>query len=382
MTEVPIHVELNSRYNAFDTSGKLPFSVVFGLCRLQKSDTDSRPILVETAGSVFDVPYALTHGLLLLYEERPGESTKWVEVDTSSMGEVDKSNSGCISVPSPIHRKKNWRDDLTVYLCAIDPQGVLALALKPRKRYRIKLASRDLGVKKWVYSDRERFSDSDGDGEEAKLVNSYSHGHAAFKVVDDLTFPPQLEIRMRLLKSTSLEVTVVNAGSETVTVQPRGHQNFLVPWGPSAPEPDTLDDRPRIIDQSKQRHSPVSSLFVVNAATDEIVRGHHDTSICHLRDSKADLRPTIDELSILKPETPVVNVVDISSKIKGLEDGRYKIRMHPKGCRWWRDVLRKEEGEGEKVPVRLWKSWTVPIMLDSEDELEITIKDGKVDGSA
>ena len=84
----------------------------------------------------------------------------------------------------------------------------------------------------------------------------------------------------------------------------------------------------------------------------------------------------------MKPETPVVNVVDISSKIKGLEDGRYKIRMHPKGCRWWRDVLRNEEGEGEKVPVRLWKSWTVPIMLDSEDELEITIKDGKVDGSA
>ncbi|CAN9443382.1 unnamed protein product [Alternaria alternata] len=354
MTEVPIHVELNSRYNAFDTSGKLPFSVVFGLCRLQKSDTDSRPILVETAGSVFDVPYALTHGLLILYEERPGESTKWVEVDISSMGEVDESNSGCISVPSPIHRKKNWRDDLTVYLCAIDPQGV----------------------------DPEKFSDSDGDGGEAKLVNSYSHGHAAFKVVDNLTFPPQLEVRMRLVKSTSLEVTVVNTGSETVTVQPRGHQNFLVPWGPSAPEPDTLDDRPRIIDQSKQRQSPVSSLFVVNAATGGIVRGHHDTSICHLRDSKADLRPTIDELSILKPKTPVVNVVDISSKIKGLEDGRYKIRMHPKGCRWWRDVLEKEEGEGEKVSMHLWKGWTVPIMLDSEDELEITITDGKVDGSA
>jgi hypothetical protein len=126
----------------------------------------------------------------------------------------------------------------------------------------------------------------------------------------------------------------------------------------------------------------VSSLFVVNAVTGGTVRGHHDTSICHLRDSKADPRPTIDDLSILKPETPVVNVVDISSKIKGLEDGRYKIRMHPKGCRWWRNVLRKEEGEGEKVPVRLWKSWTVPIMLDSENELEITIKDGKVDGSA
>ncbi|KAL1794236.1 hypothetical protein ACET3X_007657 [Alternaria dauci] len=379
MTEFSIHVEFNSRYNVFDASGKLPFGVVYGLCRLQKSDTDSRPVLVETAGSVFDVPYALTHGLLTLYEEHPGEATKWIKVDTSSMGEVDASKSCCISVPSPIHRTKNWRDDLTVYLCAIDLQGVLALVLKPGKRYRIRLASRDLGVKKWAYSDRGKFSDSDGGDEKAKLVSSYSHGHATFKVVDDLTFPPRLETRMRLVKSTSLEVTVVNTGSETVTVQPRGHQNFLVPWGPSAPEPDTLDDRPRIIDQSKQQYPPISSLFVVNAATGEIVRGHHDTSICHLKDPKADLRPKIDELSILEPQIPVINVVDLSSKIEGLEDGRYKIRMHPKGCRWWRDVLKKEGGEGEKVPARLWKGWTVPIMLDSDDELDITIKDGKVD---
>jgi hypothetical protein len=71
MDEFRIHVQLNSRYNVFDALGKLPFSIVFGLCRLQRSDTDSRPILIETAGSVFDVPYALAHDLLTLYEEHP-----------------------------------------------------------------------------------------------------------------------------------------------------------------------------------------------------------------------------------------------------------------------------------------------------------------------
>ena len=28
-----------------------------------------------------------------------------------------------------------------------------------------------------------------------------------------------------------LEVLVVNTGSDTVTVQTRGHQHYLVPWG-------------------------------------------------------------------------------------------------------------------------------------------------------
>jgi hypothetical protein len=186
---------------------------------------------------------------------------------------------------------------------------------------------------------------------------------------------------MLLVNDNSLEITVVNTGSETVTVQPRGHQSFLVPWGPSAPESDTLDDRPRIIDQSEKHHSPISSLFVINAATSEIVHGHHDTSICHLRDPKADLRPKIDELVILKPENPVTNVVKIDWKIKGLVDGRYKIRMHPKGCRWWRGELEKEECEDDKVPAHLWKVWTVPIMLELQDGLDVTIKGGKVDGS-
>ncbi|KAG9186104.1 hypothetical protein G6011_02660 [Alternaria panax] len=325
MTKFPIHVRPNSRYKVFDTTGRILFNVIFGLRRLQKSDMDPRPILVETAGSVFGVPYALTHGLLTLYGEHPGEATQWVEldvssmgeVDVSSMGEVDVSSAGCISVPVLNPLEKEPRRNLTAYLCAIDLHE----------------------------GDQEKFADSDEGGEEAKLVNSYSHGHAAFKVVDDLTFPPRLEIRMRLVKNSSLEVTVVNTGSET------------------------------------QRHSPTSSLFIVNAATGKMVIGHHTTSICHLRDLKADLRPKVDDLVILKPETSFVNVFDIGWKTKSLQDGRHKTRIHPKGCRWWCGELEKEEVEGDKVPAHAWKSMTVPIMLDIEEELDITIKDGKVDGS-
>ena len=379
MTRFPIHVQLHSRYNVYDASGKLPFSVVFGLCRLQKSDTDPRSIRIDTVGSVFDVPYAIAHGLLILYEKRTGEATQWVEVDVSSLGEVDASNRGYISVPSRIHRTKSWRHDITVHLCALDLQGVFALVLKPGKRYRIRIASRDLGVNKWTYSDQEEFADSDGDGEEARLANSWRHGNAAFKIVADLKFPPRLETRMRLVNDISLEVTVVNSGSETVTVQSRGQQKFLVPWGPSATETNTLDGRRRIIDQSELNRLPTSSFLIVNAATGKMMH-RQQTSICQLRHAKTDLRAKMDELVTLKPGIPLVNSFDIGRTLRSLENGRYIVRMRPKGCTWWCGELEKEEAEGDRVPARLWKGFTVPIMLASEDELDITIKDGKVDG--
>ncbi|XP_014551419.1 hypothetical protein COCVIDRAFT_112958, partial [Bipolaris victoriae FI3] len=378
-SEFSIHVQPHSRYNVFDASGQLPFSVVFGICRLSKSDTDPRPLLIETAGSVFDVPYALIHGLLTLQEEHPGEATKWVDVDLSKIGEVDKNTPECISVPSPVSRTKNWKDDMTVYLDHIDVKGALVSMLKVGNRYRIKLASKDLGVSKWTYGNQDQFAAAHG--ETARLVNSYSHGNATFKVTDKLLFPPKVEVRLRLVESTLLEVTVENTTEEIITVQPRGHQNFLVPWGPMQPEPDMLDDRPRIIDSTPQNYAPISSLVVLDAATGEVVRGHEDLSKCHLSDPKADTRPKVDELIALEPHKLVTVVHQIDWKVQGLQDGKYKIRMHPKGCRWWRGKVENEEGEDEKVPARLWKGVTVPLMLESQDELEVTIKDGKVDSA-
>jgi hypothetical protein len=52
--------------------------------------------------------------------------------------------------------------------------------------------------------------------------------------------------------------------------------------------------------------------------------------------------------------------------------------MHSKGCRWWCGELEKEEVQGKKVSARLWRGRTVSIVLNSKDELDIIIKDGKL----
>ena len=75
----------------------------------------------------------------------------------------------------------------------------------------------------------------------------------------------------KLSSSVALEVSVINTGSNSVTVQTRGHQHFLIPWGPFQPEPDADDDRMRIIDATPHK-PPTSSLQVVDSATGKVVR--------------------------------------------------------------------------------------------------------------
>ena len=74
MNELHIHTQTHSRYQVFDASGQLPFNIVFGLCRRSPGDTDLRPLLIEIAGSVLDVPFALAHGLLTLHEQDPEDA--------------------------------------------------------------------------------------------------------------------------------------------------------------------------------------------------------------------------------------------------------------------------------------------------------------------
>lgn len=62
-----------------------------------------------------------------------------------------------------------------------------------------------------------------------------------------------------LSSSTALEVSVLNTGSDSIIVQTRGHQRFLIPWGSFQPEPDAADDRMRSIDATPHK-PPTSSL--------------------------------------------------------------------------------------------------------------------------
>lgn len=407
MSELPIHTHVNSRYQILDASGRLPFSIVFGLCRRSSVDTDPRSICLEIAGSALDVPYALTHGLLTIHEIDPQDKGgQWVEVDLSRLNKVAPKKAEWLSLSSPVNRTEHWRDAFTAYQGQFDISGELASILKPGTKYVIRLASKDLGVKRWAYSDENQLVDNDEEPgkntEGVELVNSKSTaGNAAFKLVKSLSWPPRIETRMRLCVSSpssdpsakpngspTLEVSIMNTDSDPVTVQTRGRQRILTPWGPFQPEPDADDDRLRILD-ARPPKPPTSSLQVIESSTGKVIRGNEKQSgIAPLTDSNADHRPKVEHLVKLQPETPVIRSIDIGRLVHGLADGQYKIRMGPKGCRWWwsgevqgeekkENKDENENGDG-KVPARLCKGLVPPLMLESSDEVELQIREGKV----
>ncbi|KAL8919542.1 MAG: hypothetical protein Q9208_006734 [Pyrenodesmia sp. 3 TL-2023] len=389
MNELRIHTQLHSRYQVFDASGQLPFSIVFGLCRRSPADTDPRPLLFEIAGSALDVPYALAHRLLTLHEQNPEDAEQLVEVDTSRLNKTSTAKEAeCLSLPSPVNRTEHWRDAFTIYQCPIDVNGDLASILEPGKKYIIRLAGNDLGVKQWAYGDRKDLISDDGksshDSGAVNLVKSkITAGKAAFKVVKNLPWPPRVETRMCLPSSspspdsTTLEISVCNIGSDSVTVQTRGDQHFLVPWGPFQPEPDASDDRRRIIHASPHI-PPTSSLHIVEPATGKVVRRNEQRGICRLTDSSADRRPKVEDVVTLRPGVPLVRMIDVGALVDGLQDGQYRVRMQAKGCRWWHGEVGEQECEDGRVPAHLGTSTIPPLMLESQDEVELLIRDGKV----
>lgn len=163
-------------------------------------------------------------------------------------------------------------------------------------------------------------------------------------------------------------------------MQTRGHQRFLIPWGPFQPEPDVDDDRMRIIDATPHK-PPTSSLQVVDSATGEVVRGNKQRGTGPLIDYNVDRRPKVGDLVMLKPGAPAFRKMDIGPLVDGLEDGQYKIRMESRGCGWWQGEVGKEEGEDGRVSTHLCEMIIFPLMLESQDEVELRIRDGKVDQS-
>ena len=398
MDELRIHTQIRSRYQIFDASGQLPFSIVFGLCRRSLADADPRPLLLDIAGSVLDVPYALAHGLLTLHEQGPPNAEQGDKVTLGRLSNVAATKAEYLSLPSPVNRTAHWRDAFTVYRYDVAHDGDLASILEPGKKYTIRLAGKDLGVERWAYGHEQQIVDKYGkpnqDSEAVKLVNSkLTAGSAKFTVVESLSWPPRIKTGMRLCASSlssdsarvnfkssnnaALEVFVIKIGSEPVTVQTRGHQRVLIPWGPFQPEPDANDDRMRIIDTMPHK-PPTSSLQVIDSVTSEVIRGNKQSGICSLMDSTADRRPKAMDLVTLMPGAPFVRTIDIGGLVDGLMDGQYRIQMQSKGCRWWCGEVGKEEGEDGRVSAHLCRTLIPPVMLESQDEVEIRIKDGKL----
>ncbi|KAL8648495.1 MAG: hypothetical protein Q9210_004952, partial [Variospora velana] len=305
-----LHTQLRSLYPILDLSGHLPFSIVFGLCRHSPTDVDPRPLVFSTAGSVLDVPYALGCGLLTLHMQDGGEAKAWIGVDVRRLRDVvGMGEEEWVSLPSPVGRVGSWRDAFTVIRCLVDINGALASILEVGRKYRIRMAGEDLGVRRWGYRNHDQVVDSNNnnnnnestnDFEATRLVKSkITASNATFTVIRALSCPPRIETRLRLLSDVAgtttgnldLEVSVLNTSPDAITVQTRGHQHIPIPWGPFQPDPDADDNRMRIIHPTPHK-SPISSLRVFDSATGELLRGNEKQGPCGpLTDGNVDQRP-------------------------------------------------------------------------------------------
>ena len=396
-----IKTRLQSRYNVFDASGRLPFDIVFGLRR--RSDSDPCDISFRTTNSFLDVPYALANGILSLHELRTSTTghKERSEVDVSRLREAITDNEPTIryiTLPSKSNRTEmRGQMGFTEYRYRINPGSPLASLFESGKKYRIALANRDLGKHRWIGSDHVPLSSTlastaEHSIEHRNIISNSHSGLAVFSVIKSLIWPPTVETRMHLLSPpknetsssddqdrTILQVTVTNTGSDIISVQTRGQQRFLSPWGPFQPESDdglNAGRRPCILDPS----STTGNLQVIDVTTGTVVRHPPKPGVCGLTSGRPDRRPMVDQLVALRPGVAVSREILLDRWVRGLDDGRYLIRLMPKGC-WWHfgDIEGDPDHDG-KIPKRYVVAKQTPVVLESRDEVEFELIDDRIVG--
>ena len=396
-----VQTRLQSRYKVFDASGRLPFDIVFGLRR--RSDSDPRDVSFQTTNSFLDVPYALANGTLSLHELRTSTTgtKERIEVDLSRLREAITDNEHestirYIILPSKSNRTESrGQMGVTEYRYRVNPGSPLASLFESGKKYSITLANRNLGNRRWVGSDHLSLSGAlvstaERRTEYQNLVSNPHSGFAVFTVVERLVWPPAVETRMHLLRPqkketsnsddqdrTLLQVTVTNTGSEDISVQTRGQQRFLIPWGPFQPESDdglNAGRRPCILDPS----SATANLQLIDVTTGSVVRHPPRPGVCGLTSGRPDLRPMVDQLVVLRPGVAVAREIRLDQWVRRLDNGRYIIRLVPKGC-WWHfgDIKGDPDHDGE-VSKRCVIANQTPVVLESTDEAEFELCDGRI----
>jgi hypothetical protein len=396
-----VQTQLKSRYTIFDASGGLPFDLVFGLRR--RSDSDMRDISFQTTRSFLDVPYALANGLLNLHELRRTDTNpnERFEVDLSRLRAAIADDEPVLEymlLPSRSNRTaKRGQLGVTEYRYRVDAGSPLASILETKKKYSIGLANRDLGIHRWIDSDHAPSSAADSTPtsttertiETCKLVSNPHGSFATFRVIENLVWPPTVETRMHLidcptndsadgenLDRTLLQITVTNTGSDVISMQTRGQQNFLGPWGPFQPESDdglNPGGRPCILNPV----SGTSNLQVVDVATGSIVRDAPKARLCGLRSGRPDLRPKLDDLVVLKPGVRHSRDISLDALVQNLDNGRYVLRLIPKGCSWYSGEVESDPSDDGKVFKRYTRGRT-PVVLQSDDEVKFDMRDGKM----
>ena len=347
-----------------------------------------------------------------------------------------------ILLPSKSNRTaKRGQRGVTEYRYRIEAGLPLAACLEVGKRYSIGRVERDLGVHSWIDgsssnptlpSDKvpttttttttmtqtppaaENTKDITCIEKTCNLRSGPHGGFAVFRVIKNLAWPPTLETRMQLLFSPGpgrpiastmndqqnpnredntnldldrpiLRITVTNPHpTAPISIQTLGQQRFLSPWGPFLPESEdglNAGKRPTILAPSSPS-AGTANFQIMNLGSGAVVRNSPKPGACAgLRIGRPDLRPQLEDLVVLEPGVGVRREIELEALVKGLEDGRYVVRLKPKGC-WWcfGEVGEGESEDGEKVPKHIYGAakYQTPAVLRSEDEVDFILKDGRV----
>jgi hypothetical protein len=397
MEPLRVQTQLKSRYTVFDASGRLHFDLVFGLRR--RYDSDPRDISFQITKSFLDVPYALANGLLKIHELRRTDPSpnEHFEVDLSRLRTAtadDEPELQHVILPSKSNKTaKRGQLVVTEYRYRVNAGSPLASILETNKKYSIGIANRDLGIHCWVDNGHAPLSEADSTPisttETCKLVSNPHGSFATFTVIEVLVWPPTVETRTHLLNSltddnpdtdnldrTLLRVTVTNTGSDAISTQTRGLQHFLGPHGPFQPESEdglSPGRLPCILDPA----STTSSLQVVDVATGSVVRNSRPSrSPCGR--AIGDQRPMVSDLMVLKPGVPLNKDIEIDALVLKLDNGRYFIRLKPKGCWWHFGEIESEPGDDGRVPKCYRTGRQTPVVLQSDDKVEFDLRDGKI----
>lgn len=391
MDELKIHVLMQARDRIFDASGKLPFTIDFGLCRRTPDDTDPRSLLIDIAGSALDVPYALANKLLVSQgiKTPPLDKKKLKHMNpNTSMSERERY----ITLPSPVGRTKHYKDSFTMLEYRVDKDSEVASIFRTSKEFRIALASRDLGIRWYTYIDDPSLPIDQTllskPSETARTINlKPSAGHLAFKVVDSLPWPPEVSTRLHFIAATDttpscIQISITNMSTRPVSLEPHARQQLYL--GHRDIIGDRTTTRPRF-HRALEADAPLSSwsFLITDIVTKQEVADTLPRPGCEgVTRGNVDPRPRGKGLFILEPGEAVLRHFDLGVVLRKFGDGIYDMRLREK-AQWWcvgsaEEICHKEDEDEGRVRKDFFSRDIPPLVLRSEDVVEVKKVDGEV----
>lgn len=231
-------VRLDHDPRVYNLSDEIPFQIIFEIYRAHDNDHVPRPLTLLKMGSVFDVPSALSQGILELLDFETGTKIDIPARAAPETPEVQQSldfeDSLMTILPYNTAVSKSLRHIQHTFALP-SPKSPAAWPLKAGQRYTLRLTSSDLGVRWWTYGTKEDLLAPCGNlkpldpSEPARLCRVTGY-NTSFSVVASLPHPPAFTVKLSLSAEVfdganpqpiAIRITTTNLGDRPITAKNR-----------------------------------------------------------------------------------------------------------------------------------------------------------------